>query len=146
MLLSEKNIVRASSSTFSCKLASTSASSAGAGGASGSIFDTGVVPAASGLQVVGRFAMEAAARTPFALPAGMGPAQVLQTVFHHYAAFGRTHADTPQTMGDTAGVATIDNSGFAKMCKECPGLFSRRLTPADLDIIFSRMTVRRGER
>ena len=83
--------------------------------------------------------MEAAARTPFALPAGMGPAQVLQTVFHHYAAFGRTHADT-------AGVATIDNSGFAKMCKECPGLFSRRLTPADLDIIFSRMTVRRGER
>ena len=41
---------------------------------------------------------------------------------------------------------TIDNSGFAKMCKECPGLFSRRLTPADLDIIFSRMTVRRGER
>ena len=122
---------------------------------------------------MGRFAMEAAARTPFALPAGMGPAQVLQTVFHHYAAFGRTHADTPQTMGDTAGVATIDNSGFAKMCasrasrpraratssahlthgglvsfrcKECPGLFSRRLSRSDVDIIFSRMTVRRGER
>ena len=81
----------------------------------------------------------AVVRTAFALPPGMRAAEVLQTVFHHYAAFGRTHADT-------AGVATIDNSGFAKMCKECPGLFSRRLTPADLDIIFSRMTVRRGER
>lgn len=45
----------------------------------------------------------------YAAPQGMGVADVLKTVFHHYSAFGRTHADL-------TGTPTLDNSGFAKMC------------------------------
>ena len=102
MLLSEKNIVRASSSTFSCKLASTSASSAGAGGASGSILiqEWCLRPRVCRSWAGSRWRRGADA---VRAPRGMGPAQVLQTVFHHYAAFGRTHADTPPDNGRYRG-------------------------------------------
>jgi len=74
----------------------------------------------------------------YAVPDGMDTNEVLKTVFHHYAAFGRTHADV-------MGQATLDSSNFAKMCKQCPGLFSRRLSRSDADIVFSRIAPR-GER
>ena len=86
--------------------------------------------------------------TGTAAPDPGDPHSILKFVFQYYCRFGRTGAKgaAEKTLGTcwyvegckVSDAGTLDNTNFAKYCRQCPGLLSEKFTKTSVDLIFMK--------
>ena len=76
--------------------------------------------------------MPSASLKEYRLPEGMTICEAVYSLFSHYSSPWKS------TIASDHQENMLDNASFVKMCKEAPGLCSKKITQHEFDIIFTK--------